>query len=629
MAEVRKPKEYTPKQRLMRGKKLGYRLNTNVRSLSRKKSNLQQNTVSLGEESPQEVASPWYIISRDSVFQQYWYPWMSLLINYSSFTTLFYMSYDWPGPFFVLLDRIVWANFVLDLILEFFTDYKNEEGEVITNHTLIIMRYLSGWFIFDLIAVIPLSEFGYPMDECYLRIIRLLKVKRGLDLLDGSFIGPLISLINPPKNQGETLNRGIMVKYAISFMQIIGQMLFTTYALAACFFWWSSFTLNWENVHAAHFLTMFKMENMTGMQKLNRSCYFIASTLSTVGYGDFFATNMYEKLMLMGILLIGIVQFSLIVANFNALLAEIDENSSEGEGMNDLTTWIGQLEITGQKISQSLKDRIFAHFQYYWENDRLGILANCWWKEQSVDELIEYHDKYLEEMPKSCRQGVVEFLFSDLAGKYPMFFIRNSTFRLAVTFHFQPRFYKYEEMIVEEEDLVQEVVFVTKGKVTCGVTTKTGFKELLFYPDRCIIGDYEALRHKPAIASFRATHVHGVQAFMLPASIIPKILKAYYPQQFLRILINTQVKGNYILNTIRKFRKEKEVTLLNPFQQLKLRLVASRLRNPAVIWKNPEKTWSEADLNKVKLEYERRRCSYEGRKSALLAKILKKVGHRK
>jgi len=628
MADKAKDHMTRGKDAKLQVRQLGQRMHTNIHNLYRKSTSILRHESTFYPEPSTEPQRAAYIISRDGLFQQYWYPWMSLLINYSSFTTLYYMSYEWPGELFILLDRIAWANFVLDLLLEFFTDYRNEDGEVVADHALIVFRYLRGWFLFDLIAVIPLSEWGYPMQECYLRIIRLLKVKRGLDLLDGSFIGPTFSLIFRPKNNAEAQSQAIMVKYIISFMQILGQMLFTTYALAACFFWWSSFTLDWENVQAMHFVTAFKMEYMSGLQKLNRSCYFIATTLSTVGYGDFYATNTYEKSMLIGILLIGIVQFSLIVANFNALLAEIDQNSHENEGMDDLTTWVGLLEVTGQKISQALKDRIFAHFRYYWDNDRLGDMAKCWWKEQTTEDWVQSADKYLEEMPAACRLGVVEFLFSDLGLNYPNFFDNTSGFRLAVSFHFQPRFYAFDEVILEEDDLVQEVIFMTKGKVACGIAISSGFKELLFYPDKCIIGDYEALRDKPAIASYKAINAHGVQAFMLPARVIPKVLKAYYPRQLMTLLLITQTKANYVLSTLSKFRHGQEVKTLNPFQQLKKRLITSRMRNYANVRVNPEKRWTEADLNKVKLEYERKRSAYEGRKGALLAKIVKRLAKR-
>ena len=576
---------------------------------------------------------PIYILSRTSLFHRYWYSWMSFLLNYSSITSMYYLAYEWPGCFLTSLDRLVWAMFLTDLFLEFFTDFQDDDCTTITKHPAIILRYTRGWFLFDLLAVIPLSEFGYVQEECYLRLIRLLKVKRGLELLNGSFLGPAIRFVVRPKDPAEVQNLTIVVKYIISFMQIIGSMLFTTYILAAAFFWWSNFTLSWGNSHNDHFVTHFGLESLTGAQNLLRSCYFLATTLSTVGYGDYYAINLYEKLLLIIVLLIGISQFSLIVANFNGLLAEIDQNAHTGEGMSELSTWISLIESGGQKMSQHFKDRILAHFQYYWENDRLHGLALQWWTANTLEGLVTPQDQYLVAMPEGCKRGVLQFLFADLREKYRFVFVKNTDLILDLCYHFQPRFFKMGQVIVEMEDDVQEVIFVMKGEVGCGVSVAGAFKDLVFFQNRCIIGDYETIHRKPSLASYRALSPSGLQAFMLPSKVFHFILTNKYKAQFIRLSISTEAKATYISSTLSKYIHPTEPVTSPFFATFKSRLVQRRGgREPSVFEARPvvkaEKTVTKKDYAELELRWEREKADYEAKRNQAMLAIIKKVGSR-
>lgn len=576
----------------------------------------------------------WWVLHRESTFWEWWYPWMSLLINYSSITSMYYMAYEWPGDMLITLDRCVWVMFVIDIILEFITDYKDEEGTVVWQQSSIILKYLSGWFIFDLIAVIPLSEFGYLQEECYLRLIRLLKIKRGLELMNGNILGPAILLIARPKNAAESQNLTILVKYIISFMQILGSMFFTTYMLAAVFYWWSNFTLQWENANGDHFVSHFQMEDMTGAEKLLRSCYFLASTLSTVGYGDYYATNTPEKNLLIFVLLVGISQFSLIVANFNSLLAEIDKNSSIGEDMDELSTWLTMLENCSQRVSQEIKDKVLKHFQYYWENDRLHDLALCWWRDASLEALTTSQDAYLNDMPVECRKVILEFLFDDLGAKYPMFFGKQKEVIVALSLHFQPRFFAQGQTIIDKDDEVEEVIFVMKGEVSCGLVTSTGFKELIFYQNHGIIGDYEALHRKRSLASYRVASQHGLQAFMLPAKVTNLIIRSIAPKQFVRIAISTEAKATYVTNTLKKYTNPESPGQGDFFSQLRKRL-SNRTKDtndgsslPKDLFKSPPSVTKEVtrkDLIELILKKERDLADYRAKKNVLLLSILKRL----
>lgn len=49
------------------------------------------------------------------------------------------------------------ACFLLDIIINFFSAFYDEENKLISNNRVIARKYLSGWFAIDLIAGLPFS----------------------------------------------------------------------------------------------------------------------------------------------------------------------------------------------------------------------------------------------------------------------------------------------------------------------------------------------------------------------------------------------------------------------------------------------------------------------------------------
>jgi hypothetical protein len=47
--------------------------------------------------------------------------------------------------------------FLLDLIINFFTAFKDEKGNIVDDLKLIAFKYLTGWFTIDLISILPMD----------------------------------------------------------------------------------------------------------------------------------------------------------------------------------------------------------------------------------------------------------------------------------------------------------------------------------------------------------------------------------------------------------------------------------------------------------------------------------------
>ena len=510
----------------------------------------------LPEQSPiSEFARKSWIISRENWPYGYWYSWMSLMISYSTIMTAFFLAYDSPGRFMVYVDRLVWLMFVVDLCLEFFVDYKDEDDTVVESMSEIAITYLKGWFVLDLIAVIPLSEFGYAEAEYYLRMLRILKVKRGLSLFDGSFIGPIILGIAKPKVPAERHRLSIYIRYLISFIQIFAALIFTTYVLGAFFFWWAEATEDVANPWNKHFSDFFIMQNPTPLQEMLRSWYFLVTTLSTVGYGDYYATNMLEKSMLIFILLIGISQFSLIVGQFNGLVAEFDRMNDKDTNMDDLIAWMASIDAVQNHIPAALRAKILRHYEYYWEHDRLRDLALPWWEAETLDSLVTPQDPYLTMLPKGHREAILNHLFADFGVKFSIFFKKNVEFRMDLTPYFQPRLFQPSHYLIRKGTIVDEILFLIKGEVACGVLTEKSFKPVIFYKNSAIIGDIEALENTLAMASYKVIGPNPVHCFALPVQPVRILLAEKYQQLSAQLKVQHRMKLTYIQSTLGKYAK--------------------------------------------------------------------------
>ena len=78
------------------------------------------------------------------------------------------------------------------------------------------------------------------------------------------------------------------------------------------------------------------------MSKLAVSCYFALTTLSTVGYGDYYPVSNVERIVAVGIMLGGVAFFSYIMGNFIEILLNYKNLDNTGDH-RELTKWISLL----------------------------------------------------------------------------------------------------------------------------------------------------------------------------------------------------------------------------------------------------------------------------------------------
>lgn len=125
---------------------------------------------------------PWIIYPEES-WRQKWELFVALLLLYTCCATPFSLAFaeDSTGAvtFADVVDQelIVDFFFAIDIVLNFFFAYHNQDYEMIDDKKEIAKSYLKGWFIIDFLAIIPFDKmFRVEGYNGLARILRLPKI---------------------------------------------------------------------------------------------------------------------------------------------------------------------------------------------------------------------------------------------------------------------------------------------------------------------------------------------------------------------------------------------------------------------------------------------------------------------
>ena len=204
-------------------------------------------------------------------------------------------------------------------------------------------------------------------------------------------------------------------------------------------------------------------EEIPDFEKLIFSCYFILTTLSTVGYGDFFPVSILEKIVGSLIMFCGLTFFSILMNEFVSIILELkgDNQTDDERKLNKWMLLLRRFHNGGKALSKELRDDIMKNFMYFWANNRTATL-------------LEKKD-YFDSLPRDIKRKLMkDYLYEDIFrhnGPFSDFFDNGEAmdpdFLYDVSFGLQPRQFwptEKDSFIYEPQEYITEMYFVTKGK---------------------------------------------------------------------------------------------------------------------------------------------------------------------
>ncbi|WJX85700.1 Cyclic nucleotide-gated ion channel 1 [Trifolium repens] len=183
--------------------------------------------------------------------------------------------------------------------------------------------------------------------------------------------------------------------------------------------------------------------------------------LSSLGQNLKTTTYVPEIAFAIFIAIFGLVLFSLLIGNMQKYLESTTVRVEEMRvKRRDAERWMSH-----RMLPDNLKKRIRSYEQYKWQENR------------GVEE-----ETLIRTLPKDLRRDIKRHLCLALVKKVPMFEKMDEQLLDAMCDRLKPVLYTEKSCIVREEDPVDEMIFIMRGKVKTMTTNggRTGFFNSLF-----------------------------------------------------------------------------------------------------------------------------------------------------
>ncbi|XP_010261582.1 PREDICTED: cyclic nucleotide-gated ion channel 1 [Nelumbo nucifera] len=209
------------------------------------------------------------------------------------------------------------------------------------------------------------------------------------------------------------------------------------------------------------------VESSNFLQKLFYCFWWGLRNLSSLGQNLKTSTFVWEICFAVFISIFGLVLFSLLIGNMQTYLQSITVRLEEMR----VKRRDGEQWMSHRLLPDGLRERIRRYDHYKWQETR------------GVDE-----DNLLRNLPKDLRRDIKRHLCLDLLKRVPIFEKMDEQLLDAMCDGLKPVLYPKESYIVREGDPVDEMLFIMRGKLWSETTNggRTGF----FNSDYLKAGDF-------------------------------------------------------------------------------------------------------------------------------------------
>lgn len=226
-----------------------------------------------------------------------------------------------------LLDIIFDVFLLTDMIFCFFTAYVDNTQLIVSNQKKIVLNYIKSWFLIDLISILPISYFSDSnvglskltrvgkIPRLY-RLLKLAKLMRMLRVMRGRNR----ELSNVTKFFLQKLNINSNIEKLLIF--IVGFLVINH--IIACLWY---FVAKMEDFDPDSWTSRHNVYHLSTYEIYLTSLYWTLTTVTTVGYGDYVAKTLVEKIFCLCIMTFGVLTYSFTIGALSSIVNTLNEKN--------------------------------------------------------------------------------------------------------------------------------------------------------------------------------------------------------------------------------------------------------------------------------------------------------------
>ena len=328
--------------------------------------------------------------------------------------------------------------YICDLFLGFFRAFYNWEEQLITRHRSIIKKYLSEWFILDLISAVPIYILN-KLYEPYCNEFELSSTYYNIVLHNLQYFlicNKLFKLIKVHTNNQalKIFSNKVSDTFKIFFTIFLGISALNYSACIYIFIARNSYP-NWI-LHTG-------LGTHSFFHIYICSIYIIIMALTTVGYGDITCYSFYEIIYQLFLLIVGIIAYSYAVTSFSNYVQKINEKSADFSKKKSI---LDEIKLSHPNLPEDLYDKILKHltYKYKYEKKYKNLIFDC--------------------LPISLKNDLISEMYKPIIKNFIFFKnFQNKDFIVRVILAFKAVIAEKNDILVTEGDLLEDIMFVKKG----------------------------------------------------------------------------------------------------------------------------------------------------------------------
>ena len=339
---------------------------------------------------------------------------------------------------FSILNIFIELLNILDVFLGFFRGYYNWEEQLIHRNKIIIKKYLTGWFLFDLMAAAPIYSMSkiqepycndYELSSTYYNVI--LDKMHYMLLCNRLFkVFKIFSFNQAWKILSNKLNDSSTMIIYIFFI-----LFSLNYAGCLYIFIARNCYPNW--------ILNTGLETSSFLEIYICSIYILIMAITTVGYGDITCYSFHERIFQLILLVGGIMAYSWVVSSFSNYVKKINERTADYEKKKSI---LDEIKLNSINLPEELYEKILKYlkFKNFHEKEMKNIIFDC--------------------LPVSLKNSLICEMYKPIIQNFIFFKnFQNTDFIVRVILAFKPVMAYKNDVLINDSDMVDDIMFVKQG----------------------------------------------------------------------------------------------------------------------------------------------------------------------